>query len=58
MSNFTIQNAVENDELDEKNGQLEVNYKNASNAYCQPSLRPLNFLETGSSLTQPLVSSL
>ncbi|KAK0572888.1 hypothetical protein LWI29_000016 [Acer saccharum] len=54
----SIQNAVENDELDEKSGQLEVNYKNASNAYFQPSLQPLNFMEFDSTLTQPLVSSL
>ncbi|TXG55960.1 hypothetical protein EZV62_017273 [Acer yangbiense] len=54
----SIQNAVENDELDEKSGQLEVNYKNASNAYFQPSLQPLNFTEFDSTLTQPLVSSL
>ncbi|KAK4841685.1 hypothetical protein QYF36_008837 [Acer negundo] len=56
--NNSIQNAVENDELDEKSGQLEVNYKNASNAYFQPSLQPLNFTEFDSTLTQPLVSSL
>ncbi|KAL5827226.1 hypothetical protein ACOSQ3_019059 [Xanthoceras sorbifolium] len=54
----SIQNAVENDELDAKSGQLEVDYRNASNSYLQPSLRPLNFTEFNSSLTQPLVSSL
>lgn len=52
------QNAVENDELDVKSDQMEVNYENVINAYCSPCLRPVNFLESDSSSTQPLVSSL
>uniref|UniRef100_F6GX73 CSC1-like protein n=1 Tax=Vitis vinifera TaxID=29760 RepID=F6GX73_VITVI len=36
----SIQNAMENDELDEKNGLLEVNYENAHNAYCRSFLQP------------------
>ncbi|XP_059434059.1 CSC1-like protein At3g54510 isoform X1 [Corylus avellana] len=54
---YSIQNAVENDELDVKSGQMEVNYENVINAYCPPCLRPVNFLESDSSSTQPLVSS-
>ncbi|XP_031260944.1 CSC1-like protein At3g54510 isoform X2 [Pistacia vera] len=54
---YSIQNAVQNDEMDEKNGEMEVNYKRASNAYCQPSLRPINNITSESSLRQPLASS-
>ncbi|KAH9774241.1 CSC1-like protein [Citrus sinensis] len=39
---YSIENAVENDEADEERGQLEVNYKSAARAYCQPSLQPRN----------------
>ncbi|KAM7265038.1 hypothetical protein ACFE04_002721 [Oxalis oulophora] len=55
--NYSIQNAVENDELDEKSGEMEVNSKNAVNAYCPPSLRPLNQMLSKASLTEPLLSS-
>ncbi|KAG7948457.1 hypothetical protein I3843_13G009900 [Carya illinoinensis] len=56
---YPVQNAVENDELDVKSGQMEVNYEDAINAYCSPCLQPVNFqLESESSSTQPLVSSL
>ncbi|KAK9283580.1 hypothetical protein L1049_011829 [Liquidambar formosana] len=54
---YPIQNAVENDELDEKNGLLAVNCENAINAYCPPCLQPVNFMAQESSSTQPLVSS-
>ncbi|KAB1199585.1 putative membrane protein C2G11.09 [Morella rubra] len=53
---YSIQNAVENDELDEKSGQIEDNYENAVNAYRSPCLQPANFLESESSTTHPLVS--
>ncbi|GAV79025.1 DUF221 domain-containing protein/RSN1_TM domain-containing protein, partial [Cephalotus follicularis] len=54
---FSIQNAVENDELDEKSGQMESNYGNAINAYCQPCLRPVNLMASKSSFMDPLLSS-
>ncbi|KAG8656705.1 hypothetical protein MANES_04G165000v8 [Manihot esculenta] len=55
---FTIQDAGKHDELDQKNGQLEVNYEQASNAYRQPSLQPVNWTASDSSFTLPLVSPL
>ncbi|KAJ4711507.1 CSC1-like protein [Melia azedarach] len=54
---FSIQNAVENDELDEKSGHLEVNYRNAGHAYCQPSLRAINLMASDSNLTHPSCAS-
>ncbi|RVW28085.1 hypothetical protein CK203_048820 [Vitis vinifera] len=51
------QNAMENDELDEKNGLLEVNYENAHNAYCRSFLQPQVSSPPESSSMQPLVSS-
>ncbi|XP_050231320.1 CSC1-like protein At3g54510 [Mercurialis annua] len=54
--NYSIQDAVDHDELDQKNGEMEVNYGNASTAYRQPSLRPVSFISE-SSFTQPLISS-
>ncbi|KAL5170006.1 CSC1-like protein [Glycine soja] len=53
---YTLQDAAENDELDEKCGLLELHYENAINAYCPPGLRPVNFMASESSST-PLVSS-
>lgn len=53
---YTLQDAAENDELDEKCGRLELHCENAINAYCPPGLRPLNFMGSESSST-PLVSS-
>uniref|UniRef100_A0A2N9EVC4 CSC1/OSCA1-like 7TM region domain-containing protein n=1 Tax=Fagus sylvatica TaxID=28930 RepID=A0A2N9EVC4_FAGSY len=55
---YSIENAVENDEIDAKSGEMEVNYEDVINAYCSPCLRPVNFLTSESSSTQPLVSSL
>ncbi|XP_024929246.3 CSC1-like protein At3g54510 isoform X3 [Ziziphus jujuba] len=55
--NYSIQNAKENDDLDEKNNHLEINIENASSAYCPPCLQPWNFMESVSSSTDPLVSS-
>ncbi|PON49714.1 Calcium-dependent channel [Trema orientale] len=56
--NFSVQRAMENDELDMKSNRLEMNYENASNAYSPPCLQPFNFVASaGSSSTQPLVSA-
>ncbi|XP_022744322.1 CSC1-like protein At3g54510 [Durio zibethinus] len=55
---YSIQNAVENDELDEKSGQMEASYVKAVGAYRQPSLRPVSFTQPESNLTQPLITSL
>lgn len=54
---FYGQDAMENDELDEKSGLLDVNYENAHNAYSRSSLRPRKNSSPESSSTQPLVSS-
>ncbi|KAL4600708.1 hypothetical protein ACB092_11G217600 [Castanea dentata] len=54
---YSIQNVVEHDELDAKSSQMEVNYEDVINAYCSPCLRPVNFLASESSSTQPLVCS-
>ncbi|GAU20908.1 hypothetical protein TSUD_121000 [Trifolium subterraneum] len=53
---YSLKDAAENDELDEKCGRLEFHYENASNAYCPPGLQPVNFMTSESSST-PLVSS-
>ncbi|PNY03225.1 ERD (early-responsive to dehydration stress) family protein, partial [Trifolium pratense] len=53
---YSLKDAAENDELDEKCGQLEFHYENASNAYCPPGLQPVTFMTSESSST-PLVSS-
>ncbi|XP_065869152.1 CSC1-like protein At3g54510 isoform X2 [Euphorbia lathyris] len=55
--NYSIKDAVEDDEIDERNGVLDVNYENASHAYSSPSFQPLNFRTAKSSFTQPLMSS-
>ncbi|XVF82088.1 hypothetical protein PTKIN_Ptkin16aG0015900 [Pterospermum kingtungense] len=55
---YSIQNAVENDELDEKSGQMEASYGKAVGACRQPSLRPVSFTLPESHLTQPLITSL
>ena len=56
---FCGQNAMENDELDKKNGLLEVNYENAHTAYRRSFLRPQEEENSPpeSSSTQPLVTS-
>ncbi|XP_042493556.1 CSC1-like protein At3g54510 isoform X2 [Macadamia integrifolia] len=51
-----IQNAVENDERDEKDGLMEVNCETAIHSYRSPCSRPMNFSQE-SYFTQPLVSS-
>ncbi|XP_014499454.1 CSC1-like protein At3g54510 isoform X2 [Vigna radiata var. radiata] len=53
---YSLLDAAENDELDEKCGLLELHCENAMNAYCPPGLRPVNFMASESSST-PLVSS-
>ncbi|XP_030493276.2 CSC1-like protein At3g54510 isoform X1 [Cannabis sativa] len=60
--NFPIQSAMENDELDMKSNELEINYKNASKAYSPPCLQSFNSIESlgstsTSSSSQPLVTT-
>ncbi|GLT74553.1 hypothetical protein SLA2020_463410 [Shorea laevis] len=57
---FSIQNAVENDELDDVNGEKEANCEDAFYAYRHPSLQPVSFTgaEPESSFTEPLISAL
>ncbi|KAL5543695.1 hypothetical protein UlMin_007479 [Ulmus minor] len=50
---FSVQSAMENDELDVKSNRLEINYENASNAYSPPCLQPLNLKASGSTSTRP-----
>ncbi|XP_050946930.1 CSC1-like protein At3g54510 isoform X3 [Cucumis melo] len=53
---YPIQEAMENDELDEKSDELEVNYETAADAYCLPCLQPPDFLLASvSTSTQQLV---
>ncbi|CAK9317067.1 unnamed protein product [Citrullus colocynthis] len=55
---YPIQEAMDNDELDKKNDELEVNYEKAADAYCLPCLQPPDFLLASTSTsTQPLVIS-
>ncbi|XP_057453324.1 CSC1-like protein At3g54510 isoform X2 [Lotus japonicus] len=53
---YSLKDAAENDELDEKSDLLEFHYDSAINAYCPPCLRPVNIRAPESSST-PLVSS-
>ncbi|KAL5056425.1 hypothetical protein RYX36_037107 [Vicia faba] len=55
---YSLKDAAENDELDEKCGSLNLEFyeKAAVSAYCPPGLRPVSFAATESSST-PLVSS-
>uniref|UniRef100_A0A9I9D375 CSC1-like protein At3g54510 n=1 Tax=Cucumis melo TaxID=3656 RepID=A0A9I9D375_CUCME len=53
---YPIQEAMENDELDEKSDELEVNYETAADAYCLPCLQPPDFLLASvSTSTQQLI---
>ncbi|KAK9682220.1 hypothetical protein RND81_10G059000 [Saponaria officinalis] len=45
----SIQNAKEDDEVDEKESRLEINSENAACAYRPPFLAPISFSEAGSS---------
>lgn len=51
--NWFDQEAMENDELDEKIGELEVNYEKAADVYCLPSLQPPDFLLAPELTTRP-----
>ncbi|XP_027923075.1 CSC1-like protein At3g54510 isoform X2 [Vigna unguiculata] len=53
---YSLLDAAESDEVDEKCGLLELHCENAMHAYCPPGLRPVNFMASESSST-PLVSS-
>lgn len=44
-----VQNAGEADELDERDGRLEINSQNAARAYCPPFLTPISSNEAESS---------
>ncbi|XAR63514.1 hypothetical protein NMG60_11023473 [Bertholletia excelsa] len=55
--NCSVEDAMKNDELDEINGMLEENCRNALEAYCPPCLRPVNFPAEESSSMQPLISA-
>ncbi|CAO2816182.1 unnamed protein product [Amaranthus hypochondriacus] len=48
----TIQDVKEDDEMDEKEGTLEINSQNAADAYCPPFLKPISFPGEGSSSRQ------
>ncbi|XP_077219358.1 early-responsive to dehydration stress protein (ERD4) isoform X4 [Tasmannia lanceolata] len=54
---YSIQNAMEADESDEREGLMEANRENVINAYRPPCLRPMNFTSPKPSSMQPLVSS-
>ncbi|GMI90472.1 hypothetical protein like AT3G54510 [Hibiscus trionum] len=54
FQSLSIQDAVENDELDE----MEDSFDKATEEYRQPCLRPVSFMEPDSSLYQPLITSL
>ncbi|MBA0624281.1 hypothetical protein Godav_009669 [Gossypium davidsonii] len=53
----SIQNAVENDELDEKSSEMEHSFDKAIEEYLQPCLVPVSFTQSDSSLYQPLITS-
>ncbi|KAK9128921.1 hypothetical protein Syun_017718 [Stephania yunnanensis] len=55
--NNSIQNAVKNDQLDEKDVSAEECCESAISAYVQPCLRPISFSCHESSSMQPLVVS-
>ncbi|KAK6933937.1 CSC1/OSCA1-like, cytosolic domain, partial [Dillenia turbinata] len=51
---YPIQNAMENDDLDQEDHMLEENYESAEGAYCPPCLHKIKFLSPGSSSRDPL----
>ncbi|XP_016686669.1 CSC1-like protein At3g54510 isoform X2 [Gossypium hirsutum] len=53
----SIQNAVENDEFDEKSSEVEHSFDKAIEEYLQPCLVPVSFTQSDSSLYQPLITS-
>ncbi|XP_031475846.1 CSC1-like protein At3g54510 isoform X4 [Nymphaea colorata] len=54
---YSVQNAMENDELDEKEGTMEAHKEMAIKSYRQPFLRCTHLESADSSTTEPLVSS-
>ncbi|OVA15356.1 protein of unknown function DUF221 [Macleaya cordata] len=57
FSNYPIQNAVENDECEERDGLTEVEHESRIEAYLPPCTRPMSFSAQESSSTEPLVSA-
>ncbi|KAL0714394.1 hypothetical protein Bca4012_021373 [Brassica carinata] len=59
FKNFPIQTAVEIDELDEKNGEIEAHYVDAATAYSrhQPCLERVSLAESPRNLNQPLLGT-
>ncbi|KFK34689.1 hypothetical protein AALP_AA5G178800 [Arabis alpina] len=59
FKNFPIQTAVEIDEEDEKNGEMEVHYVDAATAYNrhQPCLERVSSEESPTNLRQPLLGT-
>ncbi|XP_021858206.1 CSC1-like protein At3g54510 isoform X3 [Spinacia oleracea] len=55
FSQHTIQIVKEEDENDEKENNLDINSRNAADAYRPPFLRPISFVEQGSSSNPGLV---
>ncbi|KAM7476806.1 hypothetical protein LguiB_024049 [Lonicera macranthoides] len=54
--NYSIQDAMKSDELDEKNGMMDANYRKALDAYCPPCLRPVDYTDNDAHTTEPLIS--
>ncbi|XP_073040792.1 CSC1-like protein At3g54510 isoform X2 [Primulina eburnea] len=54
---WSVKDAMELDELDEKSGAMDANLRNATDAYCPPCLRPPDFEDVESSSLEPLISS-
>lgn len=47
---------MKSDELDEKNGMMDANYRKALDAYCPPCLRPVDYMDNDAHTTKPLIS--
>ncbi|KAK8552668.1 hypothetical protein V6N13_121051 [Hibiscus sabdariffa] len=59
FQSHSIQNAVENDELDERSGgEMEDRFEEVIEEYRPPCLRPVSFTEPDSNLYQPLITTL
>lgn len=56
---FLVQTAVEIDEVDEKNGEIESRYVDAATAYSrnQPCLQRVSIEESPTNLNQPLLGT-
>ncbi|CAH2064139.1 unnamed protein product [Thlaspi arvense] len=59
FKHFPIQTAVEIDEVDEKNGEMESHYVDAATAYNQnqPCLESVSLAESPTNLSQPLLGT-